>query len=172
MKQITLHPEPFPKDRLQEKLDEYGIQTNRYAGVFFSHPGFVTEQTQPVTVMIASLRETGLENGASLPEISAHISGMCLEPCPAETGLFLRFAWKDQPASASSVLSGTHEAPDGAVTVFSEPLEEGDDFPKGLYLRNVGGDLWLRGYVCGDDYRFPSDALFAFACVQSCPDDR
>lgn len=59
------------------------------------------------------------------------------------------------------VLSGTHSSPDGAVTVLSELLEGDDAFPKGLYLRKVDGNLWLRGYVCDSAYRFPGDALFA-----------
>ncbi len=66
------------------------------------------------------------------------------------------------PADRNSVLSGTHEAPDRAVTVLSEILEENDTFPKGLYLRNVDGVLWLRGYTCDAEYRFPADTLFAF----------
>ena len=78
------------------------------------------------------------------------------------TALFLRLAWSDQPMSRNSVLSGTHEAPDRAVTVLSEILEENDTFPKGLYLRNVDGVLWLRGYTCDAEYRFPADTLFAF----------
>ena len=71
------------------------------------------------------------------------------------------FAWTDQPQSQNSVLSGTHSSPDGAITVLSELLEGDDAFPKGLYLRKVDGNLWLRGYVCDSAYRFPGDALFA-----------
>ena len=36
---------------------------------------------------------------------------------------------------------------------------------KGLYLRNVDGKLWLRGYICDAAYRFPGDALFAFEAI-------
>ena len=43
-----------------------------------------------------------------------------------------------------------------------EIIERDDELPKGLYLRNVDGRLWLRGYVCDSAYRFSSNDLFAF----------
>ena len=64
--------------------------------------------------------------------------------------------------SRNSVLSGTHRAPDQAVTVLTAVLEEDNDFPKGLYLRNADGKLWLRGYVCDAEHHFSGDDLFAF----------
>ena len=115
-----------------------------------------------MTVLIASLRELGLENGANLNDLFRHIPLIGMKACPPCTGLFLRSAWIDQPRSRNSILSGTHASPDQAVTVLSEILEQDDAFPKGLYLRNVDGDLWLRGYVCDQAYRFPPDAVFAF----------
>ena len=119
-----------------------------------------------MSVLIVSLAELGFENGATLNEILRKVSESAeFEPCPPNAGLFLRFAWKDQPESRNSVLSGTHEAPDLSVTVLSEPLEKDDSFPKGLYLRNVDGNLWLRGYICDDSYQFPKDALFAFESI-------
>ncbi len=48
----------------------------------------------------------------------------------------------------------------------SEILEMDDAFPKGLYLRKVDSNLWLRGYVCDASYSFPGDALFAFQTHQ------
>ena len=68
----------------------------------------------------------------------------------------------DQVRSENSVLSGTHRAPDGAVTVLSEFIEEDDDFPKGLYLRNVDGALWLRGYICDKTHNWSLADVFAF----------
>lgn len=162
MELITLNAEPFPKDRLEGILENRGILTNRYAEEYFAHPEFVTEQGIQADVMIASLRETGLENGASLDEIFRIIPERGLRPCSPCTGLFLRLTWTDQPLSRSSVLSGTHRSPDGAVTVLSEPIVPDDEFPKGLYLRNVDGKLWLRGYICDSSFRFSGDDLFAF----------
>jgi hypothetical protein len=158
---FTIEPEPFPKEKISEKLRENGILTNRYAEEFFSHPGFATERAERSDIVIISLSELGFSEGATLEEVVRRLPALQLKPCDASTGLFFRFAWKDQQISRNSVISGTHEVPDSAVTVLSEPLEKDDAFPKGLYLRNVDGKLWLRGYVCDSVYRFPGDALFA-----------
>ena len=109
------------------------------------------------------MEELGLVNGASLDELLLllHLQATQFIPCPPDTGFFLRLAWTDQPRSQNSILTGTHSSPNLAVTVLSEMLERDDTFPKGLYLRNVDGKLWLRGYVCDSAYRFPGDALFA-----------
>lgn len=160
MKEITVHAQPFPKEQIEEILRKNGIQTNHYAEEYFAHPAFPTEEAEDITVRILSLRELGFAEGATLPQIFSRLPQWQLEPCPANTGLFLRLAWKEQPASQDAVLS-RHAAPDAAVTVLSESLERDDAFPKGLYLRNVEGTLWLRGYICDAEYCFPPDAMFA-----------
>ena len=162
MELITLKPTPFPKKQISHKLETHKILINRYAEVFFAHPAFLTENTVEMTIAIASLREIGLENGATLNEIFQHIENCDFKPCQPNTGLFLRFAWENQPTSQNSILSGMHCSPEQAVVVLSEQIEADDAFPKGLYLRNVDGRLWLRGYVCGSDYRFSGNDLFAF----------
>ena len=162
MELITLNTSPFPKNQISHKLEVHSILINRYAEVFFAHPAFSTENTREMTIAIASLREIGLENGGTLNEIFRQIEKCGFKPCSANTGLFLRFTWKNQPQSQNSILSGTHGSPDQAVVVLSEPIETDDAFPKGLYLRNVDGRLWLRGYVCDSEYRFSGDDLFAF----------
>ena len=159
---MQLRPAGFPKEDLSKRLTEENIHINRHAEAYFAHPGFSTEQPEALSIAIASLTELGFEDGATLEEIADAIPGKGLAPCPVNAGLFLRLAWKDQDRSRNSILSGTHSAPDGAVTVFSEILEKDDSFPKGLYLRNVDGELWLRGYACDAEYRFPGGALFAF----------
>ena len=162
---FSLKAEPIPADRIPRTLEEHGILTNHYAEEYISHPRFFAGFKEELTVTIASLREIGLEDGACLEELFRHIPGSRLRPCPPCTGLFLRLEWRDQPQSRNSVLSGTHSAPDQSVTVLSEIPEQSDDFPKGLYLRNVDGKLWLRGYICDAAYRFPGDALFAFEAI-------
>ena len=162
MIRIPLHPEPFLREQIPEKLAARGILINRYAGDFFAHPAFVTEKAGDLSVVILSVGEIGLAEGGTLGEIAGILGKNRLKPCPPNTGLFLRLAWTDQPESADPVLTGTHSAPDGAVTVFSEQLEPDDAFPKGLYLRKAAGKLWLRGYVCDSGYRFPAKAQLAF----------
>ena len=165
MKQFILTIESLSPAQVQKKLDENHIFINHYAKQFFSHPLFSSGYTGTITVSIAALDEIGFENGATLDEILKRLPSIGLKPCPPDTGLFLRLAWLDQPQSQNSILSGTHRSPDQAVTVFSTFLEQNDDFPKGLYLRNVDGNLWLRGYICDDSYQFPKDALFAFESI-------
>ena len=162
MELMTLRPVPFPKEQISHKLEANNILTNRYAGIFFDHPAFSTENTREMTIAIVSLGEIGLENGATWNEIFHHIEKCGFKPCPPNTGLFLRIAWDNQPRSQNSVLTGMHGTPEQAVVVFSEQMEAEDAFPKGLYLRNVDGRLWLRGYVCDSAYLFSGHDLFAF----------
>ena len=162
MRKIVLKIEPIPSEQISDVLKEHGILINHYAEEFFAHPRFSTGCSRETTVTIASLQEIGLENGATLRDIFTHISKTGLKACAVSTGLFLRLVWTDQPQSGNSILTGTHRSPDQAVTVLSEIIEQDDAFPKGLYLRKVDGNLWLRGYVCDFTYRFPGNALFAF----------
>ena len=162
MLQMMVRTEPFTKEQIPEKLKEHGVRVNGYAEAYFAHPRFSVGCGETIPVTIASLRELGFEDRATLADIFGRLPQAGLRPCSPGTGLHLRLAWHDQPESRDSVLSGTHEAPDLAVTVLSDILEPDDGFPKGLYLRNVGGVLWLRGYVCDLGYAFPADALFAF----------
>jgi hypothetical protein len=160
---ITLDARPVPAGRIQETLEAHHILTNRHAEVFMAHPRFDPEAVEKTEIVIASLREIGLEDGGTLEEIFRQTAKIGYRPCPVNTGLFLRLAWKDQPPSRNSVLSGQHRSPDGAVVVLSEIPEPDDRFPKGLYLRNVGGQLWLRGYICDAAFRYAPEDLFAFA---------
>ncbi|MBQ8161539.1 MAG: hypothetical protein IJ083_12455 [Clostridia bacterium] len=113
---------------------------NERATELIAHTRFTVEFMQGVTAVIVSIGEPGMKDGAALRDIFRAISPLGLKPCA----------------------HGGHEAPDMAVTVLTERIEENDDFPKGLYLRNVDGTLWLRGYSCDDLYRFPAENLFAF----------
>ena len=159
---FSLNRVPLPADRILHRLEERGIQINHDAEQYISHPRFSAEQPGEMTAAVASPDELGLENGASLDELFRHIQETPFDPCPPDTGFFLRLAWTDQPQSGNSILTGTHGSPDQAVTVLSGILEQDNAFPKGLYLRKVNGSLWLRGYVCDFTYRFPGNALFAF----------
>ena len=165
MRQMTITTGIISKDQILNKLEEHNICINRYAEEFFSHPRFCVENSRRLTVTIAALSEIGFDNGAILADIFQRLPKVGLKPCSPETGLFLRLAWTDQPKSSNAILSGTHEAPDQAVTVLSDIFEQNDAFPKGLYLRNIDGVLWLRGYICDPGYRFPGDAMFAFETI-------
>lgn len=163
MKTISVRFDRVERDTLPGLLEENAVSVNAYAEEFFSHPSFGSETGKGMApVVIASLAELGFEDGATSQEILERIPFLGLKPCRSAAGLYLRLAWKDQPKSRNSILSGQHHAPDGSVTVFSIPLEQDDSFPKGLYLRNVDGRLWLRGYVCDASYRWSCDDFLAF----------
>ena len=162
MYERTVTPFPIPKDEIPAVLRKNHIHVNEYANLYMRHTAFQTEGAQPpIRVALCSLRELGLENGGQYAEIFAKVAERGLSPCRPSTGLFLRLAYSEQVESRNSVLSGTHHAPEGAVTVLSEFLEKDDNFPKGLYLRNVDGTLWLRGYLCDETYHWSPEDVFA-----------
>ena len=162
MKKIDVPLFPVPKERIPTLLEEHAIRINDYARAYIAHPLFAPDSLSgDARVVIASLRELGFEKSVSLPEILCSVPSLGFRLCRSATGLFLRLAWTEQPQSADSVLTGRHCAPDGAVTVLSEILEPDDAFPKGLYLRKVDGELWLRGYRCDALYLWSPDDVVA-----------
>ena len=162
MQEKTVAVYPIPKDQITTVLETNAIHINEYAKVYMDHSAFQTEEVRPqVTVMLCSLQELGLKNGAVYADIFSRAGELGLYPCQPSTGLFLRLSYLNQAQSRDSVLSGAHYSPDSAVTVLSEFLEEDDGFPKGLYLRNVDGTLWLRGYVCDQAYKWSPEDIFA-----------
>ena len=104
---ITLKAGSVPADRIPGILEENGIRVNLSAEKIFSHPRFSAVLPEDTRVIIASLREIGLENGAALGEIFQRLPQAGLKPCSPGTGLFLRLAWPDQPMSRNSVSSFT-----------------------------------------------------------------
>ena len=161
MLRISIKRVPMTAEQSLKTLKEHGILTNYYAEEYISHPCFAARGPGEMTAAIISLEELGLDSGASLNELFQFLRGTQFSPCPPDTAFFLRLAWTEQPQSQNSILTGTHSSPDQAVTVLSNLLERDDSFPKGLYLRKVDCNLWLRGYVCDLAYRFPGEALFA-----------
>ncbi|QVI38782.1 hypothetical protein KGS74_06185 [Lacticaseibacillus casei] len=81
--------------------------------------------------------------------------------CPLELAVYLRLQWQGQEKSTNNFLH-KHEAPQGAVTVASPVIDPDPNHPKGFYLRNIDGQLWLRGYICDDKYVFYPEDRFAF----------
>lgn len=160
---------PIEKASLWAYLAEERILLNGYARQYMGHPGFRTEKAGEITVILGPLAELGLPQGGRYPDLFAAARRMGLRPCRPSGGLFLRLHCRDQARSKNSLLSGTHQAPEGAITVLSEFLEPEDSFPKGLYLRNVDGALWLRGYLCDDTYLWSPEDVFALEKAGPCP---
>ena len=163
MQEIAVTTWPIPKSRILKVLKTNDVCINEYAKTYMNHSRFQTEGVPShITVVLCSLRELGLENGAVYADIFSKAIELGLYPCQPSTGLFLRLSYLNQAQSKDSILSGTHHSPDSAVTVLSEFFEKDDNFPKGLYLRNVDGTLWLRGYVCDETYTWSSEDVFVF----------
>ena len=168
MEFFSLKAVPFPK-----KIRSHASRKGRhpYQSVcrnLLLPPGFfdrTCRKHDPCYCLL--LEEIGLKNGAALHEIFRQAKKIDCRPCPENTGLFLRLAWKSQPQSRSSVLSGTHRSPEQSVVVLSEETKRDDAFPKGLYLRNADGILWLHGYAYDPAYRFSGADLFAFEKISS-----
>lgn len=162
MNEITLNIKSLDKEALMAQLDEKGICLNKYAEIYMAHTGFQKPFEEKVKIVLCSLAELGAPDGCHFSEIFSLAENAGLRPCRPWTGPFLRLEMTGQEMSKNGGLSGQHRAPDGAVTVFSRPLEGDDDFPKGLYLRNVDGKLWLRGYVCDEGHLWSGGDIFAF----------
>ncbi len=163
MQEITVQTHPIEKSKVLDVLKANSIFVNQYAELFFEHRHFNPENMPAqIDLVLCSLSELGFPNGAVFEDIlaKAHALGLC--QCHACTGLFLRLSYGSQPKSKNGILTGTHQAPDGAVIVLSEFPELDDSFPKGLYLRNVEGQLWLRGYVCDKTHIWSAEDVFAF----------
>ena len=97
MLQMMVRTEPFTKEQIPEKLKEHGVRVNGYAEAYFAHPRFSVGCGETIPVTIASLRELGFEDRATLAEIFGRLPQAGLRPCSPGTGLHLRLAWHDQP---------------------------------------------------------------------------
>ncbi|WP_172194251.1 helicase [Saccharibacillus qingshengii] len=142
----TVHIGGLTRSQLRQSLQNAGISLNAYAEELFADERFTTSD-QPHTVETVELTvgELGFMDGAAAGEIFKRASALGLAACPLELAPHLRLQYTDQP-EGSAERSVQHEAPHASITVASEPLSECDDFPKGFYLRNIDGVLWLRGY--------------------------
>lgn len=161
--EITLTVGGIQHESILPILQKNNIRTNEYARVFMDHPDFQSNAPQsPVRLMITTPKELGWEHSVAFPGILGVAKQHGLQPCAPCVGLYLRLHLLNQPVSKSLTLSCTQQAPEGAITVVSQLLDSRPDFPRGLYLRNVGGELWLRGYVCDDAYMWNPTDVFVF----------
>ncbi len=150
-------------ESLTDGLNAAGVLMNKYAEEYMQalRP-FVTIIHKEPDICFVTAAELGLSDGGSLSEIynAARRKGLSL--CPPDTAAYLRLYMKDQTQSADNILSAGR-CPDGAITVASPTPACFRGQHRGLYLRNVEGQLWLRGYVCDNEYIWPAGSVFAFA---------
>lgn len=146
---------------LRDALTSRNILLNAHAETLLDAEVFDKQGARIIAVTERTVAELGRPHGASLTEILELGRDHGLTLCPAETGPYLRLTLNDQATSADATMSAG-KAPDGSLTVASEPLRADDDYPKGFYLRVVDGQAWLRGYRCDDQHIWSPEDRFVF----------
>ena len=128
-----------------------------------SSPAF---ETRPAihthAIVLLAVRDLGFPDGARMPQVSLAAQALGLFPGPAHLGPHLRLQYLDQPEVAATPPGASGRAPAGSLTIASAPLSADDEFPKGFYLRRLGGTLWLRGYRADAEHRWDADDRFVY----------
>jgi hypothetical protein len=154
------------KTELLEQLARQGVELNEAAKVLFASDKFTTApQTQSLPTVELRVRDLGLAEGGTLPEIYVSAARLGFGLCPLELAPHFRLQYLDQPEGFVGQPATRHQTPPGAIVVASEILSEDDDFPKGFYLRCISGTLWLRGYWCGLDHVCDPGEHFLFLAL-------
>lgn len=152
------------KEPLLESLQAKGIQLNPLALSLFQHPGFVTQATsESLNITCVSASDLGFPDGTIYQDLVQAALQRQLVECPLELGPHLRLAFLDQPEGAIGFTSTPNQAPPGAITIASPPLDQNDTTPKGFYLRRINGSLWLRAYTSWPGHIWRAEDLFVFA---------
>lgn len=146
---------------LRTALRTRSILLNAYAEILLDSHLFDDHDARVIAVIERTVADLGHARGASLTDILEAGQSQGLLLCPADTGPYLRLAMNDQTASTDTAMSAG-KAPEGSLTVASEPLSDDNDHPKGFYLRVVEGQAWLRGYRCDDEHIWSPDDRFLF----------
>lgn len=151
------------KSQLLQKLQQHSILLNKFGEKLFADDKFtVSDNIYSVRAVELKVRDLGFLEGATIPQLFKKANQVGLKLCPLELGPHLRLEYLDQPEGHSGNPSWKHRAPYGSVTIASEILSEDVDFPKGFYLRRIGGVLWLRGYIADHLHVMGPDDHFVF----------
>ena len=153
----------FSKEALLERLRVQGIMLNEFAQIIFLSELFQTSnQKKSILVVELSIKELGFAKGATMLEIKDSLKNFGLSECPLEIAVYLRLMLISQKEIKVSNQE-KNKNPAGSLTVFSKPIIDDVDFPKGFYLRKIDGKLWIRGYKCSmDDYIWDPNDRFIF----------
>lgn len=157
----------FSKTTIIEMQQEHAIEMNAYAKRLFEDERFVTSDDKYCVVTVErTVADLGFTEGATLPQIFERAKELGFGLCPLELAPYFRLQYMNQPEDMDGGLLSQNKAPTGSITVASPSLSEEEGFPKGFYLRNIAGVLWLRGYSADDQHIWsPSDRfLFTQHC--------
>lgn len=138
------------KEELLRKLDKADVKLNEYAKILFEHKDFSPSmEIEKVTLIKVNLKDLELSESCSYDDFETQAQKLGLRLCPLELAVYLRLEFMDQ-------------AKGPYLKIASERLERSDEFPKGLYLRNVDNSLWLRGYRADGFEGWPDNYAFIF----------
>lgn len=155
---------------LRARLLAAGVRLNAHAERLLADPRFPTAADPfPIALEVHAAGELGFPGGADVARLRAAAEARGLYLCPLETAPHLRLAFLDQAEGAADVPSLPHRAPPGSLTVFSPPLDDDADAPRGFYLRCIAGEPWLRGYCAPDDHLWSPEDRFVFRRGPSAP---
>ncbi len=145
-------------------LREHGVQLNDAAEALLQDPRFTTlPGRRVVEIETISVAELGFYEGATYAELVARALDRALTECPLELAPHLRMQLPDQRESGDGGPLTHGRAPPGSITVASPPLDDGDETPKGFYLRRADGVPWLRGYRASRDHVWSPGDVFVFS---------
>ena len=151
------------KLQLIQKLKQQSVRMNEYANVLLSNDKFTPSDTKySLKIVELTVRNLGFPAGATISQLFKRAIELDLELCPLELGTYLRLEYLNQPEVYVEKFSQPYQAPPGSITIASEILINDDYFPKGFYLKNSNGVLWLRGYIADDLHVWNADDCFAF----------
>lgn len=149
-------------EELLARLGDAGVLLNAHAETLLAAAAVdAASDAETLVIVERSVRELGLPEGGTLPEVYERAVALGLRLCPPATAAYLRLALRDQVSAPDSVLSAGR-APSGSLTVAAPRFRDDPDFPAGLYLRVIDDRAWLRGYRCDDQHEWSPDDRFAF----------
>lgn len=146
-------------EQLRLDLQAHGVALNDAAQTLLRREEIGTPRA---SLGLVALTPAGLgfPQGAPMPDIFAAALGQGYDLCPLATGPYLRLTY--QEAESFDPVLSRHRPPDGALHVASAALDRDFKVPRGFYLRTVGGQKWLRGFHCDDDYIVPATMTYVF----------
>ncbi len=150
------------KEQLLDQFRRCSIQWNAFAEqLLFSTDCTVSHLNHSLLVTEITVEALGLKQGGTLEQIwqQARLAG--LAECPLEAAFHCRFYYDDQPEEIL-LDEVKNQHPPGALVIYSKPISKDETVPKGLYLRKIKGELWIRGYRCSSDYVWSARDTFLF----------
>ncbi|MCL8538626.1 hypothetical protein M9991_17300 [Chryseobacterium gallinarum] len=144
----------FDKKALLSQFKILDIRINGYGKALLKSPLYkFSFPDEMIKITEVCLWDIGFRNGATFSEIEGFIESGPYDYCPVEFAPYIRLSYLKQPISG---FCDKNKHPTDASIIFSKPFLMDDTFPKGFYIRNIHGKLWLRGFLCSKDYHFPA----------------